>query len=267
VRLTDSHCHLTDEAFAPDSASVLRRARSAGVGRVVAIASDAADARAALRLAESEPGVWCTAGVHPHAAGRREADDMELVREVAARAACVAIGETGLDYHFDNAPREAQRRSLTAHADLAAETGLPLVVHSRSAEADTAALIRENGAGVRGVVHCFTGSADLMTEALAAGWLVSFTGVTTFKGFDAGLVRGVPADRYMIETDAPWLAPAPQRGKRNEPAFVRHVAEAVARIRDVPPAQVARETWDNAARFFGLDDGPFLDGPSGDGSE
>lgn len=278
MRLADSHCHLTDEAFAPDSAAVLERARAAGVARVVTIASDAADSRAALRLAESEPGVWCTAGVHPHAAGRRGAGDMEIVREAAARTACVAIGETGLDYHYDNAPRDAQRRSLAAHAELAAETGLPLVVHSRNAEADTAALIRDGGGGVRGVVHCFTGSTDLMADALAAGWLVSFTGVTTFKGFDAGLVRDVPADRYMIETDAPWLAPAPKRGKRNEPAFVRHVAEAVARIRDVPPAQIARETWDNAARFFGLDDDaanplcastrrPSRDSPSGDGSE
>lgn len=256
MRFADSHCHLTDEAFAQDSESALERARAAGVARVVTIASDAADARAALRLAESEPDVWCAAGVHPHAAGRLGAGDMEAVREVAGQAACVAIGETGLDYRYDHAPRERQRRSFAAHAELAAETGLPLVVHSRNAEADTAALIRECAAGVRGVVHCFTGSADFMAETLAAGWLVSFTGVTTFKGFDADLVRDVPADRYMIETDAPHLAPSPKRGRRNEPAFVRHVAEAVARIRDEPLAQVARETWDNAARFFALDESP-----------
>lgn len=253
MRFADSHCHLTDDAFAPDVDEVLHRARAAGVARVVAVASDAEDSRAALRAAEAREGVWCSAGVHPHAVSGLDAGALEIVREVGGRSACVAVGETGLDYHYDNAPREKQRRSFAAHAGLAAELRLPLVVHSRSAEADTAALVRETSGEVRGVVHCFTGPAELMDAALDAGWMVSFTGIAAFKGFDAGLVRRAPPDRYMIETDAPYLALPPRRGRRNEPALVRHVAEAVARLRREPLEQVARETWDNAARFFGLD--------------
>lgn len=251
MRFTDSHCHLTDDAFAPDLAAVLARARTAGTERIVTVGSGVADSRAAARLAESQAGMWCSAGVHPHSVSGAPTG-LSAVRDLAARPACVAIGETGLDYHYENAPREAQRRSFAAHAQLAAELALPLIVHSRDAEADTAALVRESGGEVRGVIHCFTGPADLMAEAIAAGWLVSFTGVAGFKGFDAGLVRDVPAGRYMIETDAPYLAPVPKRGRRNEPAFACHVAEAVSRIRGAPLEQVARESWANAASFYGL---------------
>ncbi len=254
MRFADSHCHLTDDAFAPDLAGVLDRARAAGVARVVAVASDAADSRAALRAADAREGVWCSAGVHPHAVSGAGAGDLAAVSDVAGHAACVAIGETGLDYRRDNAPRAEQRRSFAAHARLAAELGLPLVVHSRGAEADTAALIEETSGEVRGVVHCFTGPAELMDVALAANWMVSFTGVVGFKGFDAALVRRAPRDRYMIETDAPFLAPAPKRGRRNEPAFVLHVAETVARLRGEPLERVARDTWANASRFFGLEE-------------
>ncbi len=262
MRFTDSHCHLTDEAFAPDLAAVLARARAAGTTRIVTVASSGSDSRAAAALAESREGMWCSAGVHPHAAAAAD-PGLAVVRDSAARPKCVAIGETGLDYHYDNAPRDKQRRNFAAHAQLAAELELPLIVHSREAEADTAALVREGGEEVRGVIHCFTGSAELMAEALRAGWLVSFTGLASFKSFDADLVRDVPADRYMIETDAPYLAPVPKRGRRNEPAFARHVAEAVSRIREEPLEQVARETWANASRFFGLVDGLALDdGPA-----
>jgi len=190
--------------------------------------------------------------VHPHRAGSASGEDLEAIRAAAEDPLCVAVGETGLDYYYDNAPRPRQRQSFERHAALAAELGLPLVVHSREAAQDTAALIRECAGQPAGVLHCFAGPGALMDEALQAGWLVSFTGVVTFRGFDPGIVQAVPAGRYMIETDAPYLAPVPCRGKRNEPGFVAHVAEAVARIRGEPAEQVASDSWDAAARFFGL---------------
>ena len=266
MKFADSHCHLTDRAFREDGAAVLARAREAGVRRIVTIASDADDARDALALARSHEGVWCTAGIHPHSVGARApADDLAAVRDLARHPLCVAIGETGLDYHYDNAPRDAQRRSFARHADLAAELGLPLVVHSREAAADTAALIRESAGSATGVLHCFGGPADLLATALDAGWYVSFTGIATFRTFDAALARDAPRDRYMIETDAPYLAPVPRRGRRNEPAYVPHVAAALARIRGETVERVAADSWDNTERFFGLNKrGRAADGAPGD---
>lgn len=260
MRLTDSHCHLSDGAFDGDRRAAIERASVAGATRIVSVASDPDDGLAALELARAHDGVRSTAGVHPHAvsdarAGAADpgeaAPALDAVREAAADPRCVAIGETGLDYHYDNAPRDAQRRSFRRHAQLAEETGLPLVVHSREAEEDTAAAVRECAGAAVGVLHCFTGPPALMETALEAGWLVSFTGTVTFRGFNADLVRAVPAGRYMIETDSPYLAPVPRRGRRNEPAFVLHVAQAVARIRNEPVETVAKDTWDAASRFFG----------------
>lgn len=271
MRLTDSHCHLTDDAFGKDRQAVVARARDAGVERIVSVASDLEDAAAALELARAHEGVWSTAGVHPHAvtsAGLGAADPrdaraaLDTLREALAHPRCVAVGETGLDYHYDHAPRDAQRRSFLRHAEVAGATGLPLVVHSREAAEDTAAVIRECAGAATGVLHCFTGPPALMETALDAGWLVSFTGTVTFPWFDAGLVRAVPPGRWMIETDSPYLAPVPRRGRRNEPAFVRHVAEAVARLRDEPAAQVAADTWNTASRFFGLPEAPSPFAPS-----
>ncbi len=179
--------------------------------------------------------------------------DLVAVRDVASDRRCVAIGETGLDYYYDNAPRDVQRRSFERHVRLAEELGMPLVVHSRSAARDTAAVLREcEGTAVVGVLHCFTGPAELLELAMEVGWMVSFTGIATFKTFDAQLARMARADRYMIETDSPYLAPVPKRGRRNEPSLVIHVAEALARLRREPVEKVAADSWDNAERFFGL---------------
>ena len=253
MRFADSHCHLTDRAFGGDRGAVLARAREAGVRRIVTIASDAADSRAALALARARDDVWCTAGIHPHSvSGAADADDLGAVRDLAAHPRCAAIGETGLDYHYDNAPRDAQRRSFARHVELASELDLPVVVHSREAVADTTAVIRESAGRVTGVLHCFTGPAGLLELAMDRGWYVSFTGIATFRNFDAALAREVRRDRYMIETDAPYLAPVPRRGRRNEPAFVPHVAAALARIRGETLEQVAADSWANTLSFYGM---------------
>lgn len=250
VVYTDSHCHLTDGAFADDLTQVLVEARASGVSRVVCIASDPDDARNALALADADPGIWSTAGVHPHGVSAIGPEALDRVRELAYAERCVAIGETGLDYYYDNAPRDTQRRFFLDHLELARETGLPVVVHCREAEEDMASIVREAGDGITGVLHCFGGPPRLLDVAMESGWLVSFTGTVTFKRFDTGVVKAVPSDRYMIETDAPYLAPVPHRGRRNHPGLVPVVAEAVAEIRGEPLSRVALDTWENAARFY-----------------
>ena len=271
----DSHCHLTDTAFREDREAVLHRARAAGVTRVVTIASSVADARAALGLVRGAPAggaaagqpaadaagqaaaglrLWCTVGVHPHEAASAAAGDLAAVHELASsNPEVVAVGETGLDYHYDNAPRPVQRRLFDAHLALAAELGLPVVVHARDADADIAAALGSMPPGVAGVLHCFTGGRQAFERAGAAGWYVSFSGIASFASFEAAdLLREVPEDRLMIETDAPYLAPRPVRGRRNEPANVVHVAEAVGRHLDVDSHEIARRTTENACRFYGV---------------
>lgn len=250
----DSHCHLTDAAFRDDREAVFRRASEAGVTRIVTIASAIDDAEEALQLARERPGLWSTAGVHPHAAGDAASGDVERVRQLASdHAEVVAIGETGLDYYYDNAPRAVQRALFTDHLTLAAELSLPVVVHAREADADIAAALRDLSPGTRGVLHCFTGGEAAFGEAMAAGWYVSFSGIASFGSFEAvELLREVPEDRLLIETDAPYLAPVPRRGRRNEPANVVHVATAVARHLDIEPAEVARRSTENARSFYGV---------------
>lgn len=254
IEYFDSHCHLTDAAFRDDLEAVFRRASEAGVTRVVTIASDVEDSHAAADLAAGRTGCWSTAGVHPHAAGEAPADAVSRVRKLLARDHVVAVGETGLDYHYDNAPRAVQRDLFDAHLALGAETGLPVVVHAREADEDIAAALRNMPSGTRGVLHCFTGGERAFEEAMAAGWWVSFSGIATFKSFGAAdLLRQVPEDRLMVETDSPYLAPVPHRGRRNEPAHVVHVTEAVARLLDQSADEVAQSTSSNACSFYGVE--------------
>jgi len=250
----DSHCHLTATAFRDDREAVLRRASDAGVTRLVSIASDVSDAREALELAKGREGVWCTAGVHPHEAAEAGAGDLDAVRELAvANAEVVAIGETGLDFHYDHSPRDVQTELFEGHLALGAEIALPVVVHAREADEQIAAVLRAMPAGTRGVLHCFTGGARAFEEAMAADWYVSFSGIASFKSFAAAdLLREVPLERLLVETDSPYLAAIPHRGKRNEPAWVVHVVEAVARHLDADPQFVARTTTENACRFYGV---------------
>jgi TatD DNase family protein len=253
TELFDSHCHLTDAAFRDDREAVLHRAREAGVTRVVTIASNVADSRAALSLVEGHDGLWCSAGVHPHEAGAAEPDAIDRVRELAAAPDVVAIGETGLDYHYDHSPRDIQRALFRAHLELAVDLDLPVVVHSRDADEDVAAALRDAPPGSLGVLHCFSGGPRAFEVAMDRGWYVSFSGIATFKSFGvADLLREVPADRLLVETDAPYLAPVPHRGKRNEPSMVRHVAAAVADHLGTDTETVATRSTENARRFYGL---------------
>ena len=256
TRYFDTHCHLTDAAFRDDREAVFRRAAVAGVARMVTIASTVTDARDAAALSRAVPGLWCTAGVHPHEAGNATPDAVQKLRAVATEEArIVAIGETGLDYHYDNAPRAVQRALFDAHLELGAELGLPVVVHARDADDDIASALRNMPAATRGVLHCFTGGERAFEEAMRAGWYVSFSGIASFKSFSAGaLLREVPADRLLVETDAPYLSPVPLRGRRNEPAHLPHVVQAVADLLAADVESVAESTWGNACRFYGLAD-------------
>lgn len=251
----DSHCHLTDERLYPQAEAVVARARENEVTRLVTIGADPDDIERARDLAQRIEGVWAAVGVHPHVADRLDAAILDRLAELAGSDRVVAIGETGLDYHYDNAPRAAQRRAFLAQLELAERVGLPVVVHTRDADADTSAILRDAGRAVRGVLHCFAGGRELLEAGLEAGWFISFSGIVTFRNFaGADLLRAVPADRLLIETDSPYLAPVPMRGRTNEPAFVRHVAEAVARWRDEPLAEVASRTAGNACALYGIED-------------
>jgi TatD DNase family protein len=251
----DSHAHLADPAFDDDRESAIARAREAGAMAVVCIGESIDAASRAATIAASHPGfVHFTAGVHPHdAAGFDPRGDPQAIRAFISRGA-VAIGECGLDYHYDHSPRELQRRAFAEQLTLARELDKPVVVHTREAEADTAAMVTEAGAaGVRGVLHCYTGSHTLAEAGLAAGWYVSLSGIVTFKKWDDdALVRLIPDDRLLLESDSPYLAPVPQRGQRNEPAFVRFTVARVAHVRGVTPETLGDTTAANAARLFGF---------------
>ena len=255
--LFDTHCHLTDPAFDPDRELVFDRAREAGVVGMVCIASHPDDGLAALALALAHPDIWSTVGIHPHEAQRFSPEAMDVIRETAeTEPRVVALGETGLDHFYDHAPRDIQRRSFEAHLELGVEMDLPAVVHCRNADREMEDMLRNAPPGSRGVLHCFSGDRPLLDAALERGWSVSFGGVITFKRFDGGdLLRAVPADRLLLETDSPYLAPVPFRGKRNEPAHVARVLEVAAELRGEDPDLLAGTTTENARRFFRLGEG------------
>lgn len=256
--LFDSHCHLTADAFDADRDRVLARAREAGVVGLVTIASDADEAERAVAWAKEREGVWSSAGVHPHLAERATPEALARVGALLRdEKKVVAVGECGLDFHYDHAPREAQLRAFREQIGIARDTGLPLVVHTRDADRDMIDELRGSAGDVRGVLHCFTGGDRLLDAALEADWYVSFSGIVTFRNFTgADQIRRVPENRLLIETDAPYLAPVPRRGRRNEPALLGHTAAAVAAARGVSAAEVAALTRDNAARFYGVTPAP-----------
>jgi len=256
--LVDTHCHLSHERYASDLPGVLERAAAEGVGGVVAIASTLDDARRLADLVLDQTGasstrLFRTAGVHPHHAGAvTRGLRSRLLDELSREPRPVAVGECGLDFHYDFASPEAQRSVFHLQMEVAAETGLPLVVHCREAESEMIPMVREAGeGGVRGVLHCFPGDLTLLETAMEAGWMVSFTGLVTFRSFEgAEAVRQVLPDRYMLETDGPYMAPIPHRGKRNEPAFVPRIRDRVSELRAESPEAVAQATTANARAFF-----------------
>jgi TatD DNase family protein len=251
----DSHAHLADRAFDGDRDEVVARARTAGAEGIVCIGESLDAAARARELAARHDGfVAFTAGIHPHdAAAFDPIGDPERIAGMSA-AGAVAIGECGLDYHYDHSPRDLQRRAFAAQLAIARDLGLPVVVHTRDAEDDTRAMMLEAGAaGIRGVLHCFTGSHALAEAALSVDWYVSFSGIVTFRRWtDDALLRLVPAERLLVESDAPYLAPVPNRGRRNEPAWVGATVARLAAARGVEPAALGTSTAENARRLFGL---------------
>ena len=252
----DSHAHLAGEGFDADRADVLSRLRAAGGVGAICIGESLAAAEGARRLAEGHPGfVWWTAGIHPHDAAAYDTARDRPALEAAMRAGAVAIGECGLDYHYDHSPRAQQRRAFADQLAIAQAHRRAVVVHTREAAEDTATMVREAGAaGIVGVLHCFTGPASLADVALNAGWYVSFSGVVTFRKWDdLDLLRAIPEDRLLLESDSPYLAPVPHRGKRNEPAWCAYTLERLAQVRGAVASALGDVIVRNTRRCFSLD--------------
>jgi TatD DNase family protein len=252
--LIDSHCHLDFPDFSAELDAVVARARAAGVARMVTISTRVHRHAEVLAIAERFADVYCSVGTHPHYAHEELAVTAADLVARSRHPKVVALGEAGLDYHYDNSPRDAQERGFRAHIAAARETALPLVIHSREADADTARILEEEtGQGAfPAVLHCFTGGPDLARRAIALGLFISFTGILTFKNSTAlrAIAAELPADRILVETDAPYLAPGPFRGKRNEPAYVVETAKILAETRGVSFDEIARQASENFFRLF-----------------
>ncbi len=251
--LVDSHCHLDYEPMSADVAGTLARARTAGVGTLLTIGTKLRDFGRVRAIAEANDNVFCSVGIHPHEAASEAADTKQLV-ELARHPKVVGIGECGLDYYYDRSPRDKQADNFRAHIRAAAETGLPLIVHTRDADDDMAAILTEAKAAgpLTGVLHCFSSSQALATKALALGFYISISGIVTFKNAEAlrDVVRTVPLDRLLVETDSPFLAPVPMRGKPCEPAYVAHTAAKVAELKGIGTDELARVTTANFFKLF-----------------
>lgn len=252
--LVDSHCHLDFSDFADERADVIARARGAGIGCMLSISTKLSTFPAVRAIAEANADVFCTVGIHPHEAEAERLDNVETLVEAARHPRVIGIGETGLDYYYDHSDRAAQERVFRAHIAAARATQLPLVVHARDADADMARILtEEHGQGAfPGLLHCFSSGAELAETALGLGFYISFSGIVTFKNAESvrDVAKRVPRERLLVETDAPYLAPVPNRGKRNEPAFVVHTARALAELRGEAPEALASATTENFFRLF-----------------
>ena len=252
--LIDSHCHLDFPEFAEELPDVIARAHAAGVGRMITISTRVAKYDVYRAIAEAQEAVWFSVGTHPHQAHEEPDVSVEQLVALASHPRCVAIGEAGLDYHYDKSPRDAQEAGFRQHIAAARQTGLPLVIHAREADADMARiLVEETEKGAfPAVLHCYTGGRDLAFEAIELGLYIGFTGIMTFKnGQDLrDLAADLPAHRILVETDAPFLAPLPYRGKRNEPSYVVETAKVLAQVRGVDADEIARQTTENFFRLF-----------------
>lgn len=254
MRLFDTHCHLNDEAYQADLAAVLQRARAAGVVRMLVVGYDLPSSQRALALAAAEAGVYAAVGIHPHEAAAATAGDLERLEEMLAHPKAVALGEIGLDYHYENSPRRVQQEVFRAQLALARKAGKPVVIHGREAHTDLVAALQAEGGHYQGVMHCYSGSKEAVREYLAMNLHISVAGPVTFKNARKlpEVVPALPPDRLLIETDAPYLTPHPWRGRRNEPAYLVAVAERVAELLGMTTEAVAELTWKNGAACFGL---------------
>jgi TatD DNase family protein len=252
--LVDSHCHLEFDSFDEDREAMLARAAAAGIGAMVTICTRLSRFHEVVALTEGNPALYCSVGIHPHHVDEEGFTTPEALIEAAGGARVVGIGETGLDYHYDNSPREAQRESFHTHIRAARETGLPLIIHARSADQDMIDILRtEYAEGAFGaVMHCFSSGRALAEAAVALGFYISLSGIVTFPNAEdlREIVRDMPIERLLVETDSPYLAPVPERGKRNEPAFVVHTAARVAELRGLPVEEFARISTENFYRLF-----------------
>jgi len=249
----DSHAHYDDEAFDADRDELLAALPEHGVGLVVIPGQNQSASEAAISLAERHPHVYAAVGWHPHEADSFPEDGIDRMRRWAEHPKVVALGEMGLDYHYDFSPRDVQRRVLEEQLYLAEELRMPVVMHDREAHGDMLDIVRRHPA-VQGVFHCWSGSPEMAEELLSLGWYISFTGSITFKNNRRGLetVALMPDDRFMLETDAPYLTPVPHRGKRNDSTFLPFVARTVAEVRGYTVEQVERLSWENGKRFYGI---------------
>jgi TatD DNase family protein len=252
--LVDSHCHLDFPDFDDDRDALIERAHAAGVGCMVTIATRLSKFPGVLAVAERYPSVYCSVGVHPHEAGDEQVTADDLITR-ADHPRVVGIGETGLDYYYEHSPRAAQAANLEAHITAARETGLPLIVHTRDADDDTVRILTEahrRDGPYPGLIHCFSAGRALADAMVELGFYISFSGIVTFKTATdlRETAKSVPLERILVETDAPYLAPVPKRGKRNEPAFTAHTAAVVADLKDVDAETFADATTDNAFRLF-----------------
>lgn len=255
--LIDSHAHIQGSEFAADFQAVIDRAHVAGVEKIVVVggAGELSSNEAAVAVAHTFPGLFATVGMHPHNAKDVSEEDLKRLKELTADTKVVAVGETGLDFYYDHSPRDLQMKIFARFIHMARETDLPIVVHDRDAHREIAELLRSEGGGeLRGVIHCFTGDYEAAKTFLDLGFYLSFSGIITFKNAEPlrDVARKSPLERMLVETDSPYLAPAPHRGKRNEPAFVRLVAEAIAQVKGVGVDEVAEVTSLNARLLFGI---------------
>jgi len=252
--LIDSHCHLDYLARDEDLDDVVARARDAGLGGMVTICTKVSEFDDIRGIAEKYDDIWCTVGIHPHEADAEPEVSAERLIELAAHPKVVGIGECGLDYYYEHSSREAQQRSFRAHIAASRVTGLPLIVHTRDADDDTAAILHEEYAKgpFTGLIHCYSTSQELAEKSLEIGFYISLSGIVTFKSAESlrETVKTLPNDRVLVETDAPYLAPVPKRGKRNEPAFVIYTAAAVAELKDMSVDDLTAATTANFFRLF-----------------
>lgn len=252
--LVDSHCHLDFDVFDEDRAETIQRARDAGVGTMVTICTRVTRFAEIRAIAEGDDNIWCSVGIHPHQAEEEPVVTVEDLVERAQHAKVVGIGETGLDYYYDNSPRELQQSSFRTHIAAARETGLPLIVHTRDADDDMADILEdEMGKGAfPGVLHCFSSGRGLAERALDIGFYISLSGIVTFKNAEdlRDIAKDVPVDRILVETDSPFLAPIPNRGKRNEPSFVVDTAAKVAELKGVDNEALSIASTENFFRLF-----------------